>query len=108
MCTTTNCLNLGATVYHHAYFGRGTGPILVQNVWCTGLESSLLQCPWTVHQSGCYHSEDAGIRCEGISKSYYFLSIYTKLEAITLQLGISDSSYCIHYNIIIIIMTSSQ
>ena len=87
MCSNNNCLNLGATAYYRAYFGRGTGPIIVQNVWCTGLESSLLQCPWTVYQSGCYHNEDAGIRCEGNSKSYlnFFHKINIKTEAVGLN-----------------------
>ena len=33
-----------ATTAHHAAFGRGTGPILLNLVGCTGTESSLLNC----------------------------------------------------------------
>ena len=33
-----------ATTAHHAAFGRGTGPILLNLAGCTGTESSLLNC----------------------------------------------------------------
>ncbi|XP_072526522.1 neurotrypsin [Salminus brasiliensis] len=47
-----------------AYFGEGEGPIHVDNVKCTGGESSLTDCikqPFGTHN--CRHSEDAGVIC---------------------------------------------
>ncbi|KAJ8403852.1 hypothetical protein AAFF_G00347200 [Aldrovandia affinis] len=47
-----------------AFFGRGGGPILLDNLKCGGEEASLLECshiPWDVHN--CDHSEDAGVTC---------------------------------------------
>lgn len=47
-----------------APFGEGTGPILLDNMLCTGNEDSLKNCPhngWKNHN--CYHNEDAAVQC---------------------------------------------
>uniref|UniRef100_A0A1X7SFF9 SRCR domain-containing protein n=1 Tax=Amphimedon queenslandica TaxID=400682 RepID=A0A1X7SFF9_AMPQE len=57
-------LGLGSTgiAFSSAYFGQGTGSILMDEVRCTGSESSLTSCSHrTFHD--CSHSEDAGVRC---------------------------------------------
>ena len=57
---------IGAVSLSYAYFGQGTGAIHLDDVQCSGSETSLLQCP---HSSthNCGHYEDAGIRCPGES-----------------------------------------
>ncbi|XP_065830758.1 scavenger receptor cysteine-rich domain superfamily protein-like [Oscarella lobularis] len=65
---TVACLELGygpAKKYRsHSYYGRGTGPIWMDEVTCTVEENSLAECRfpgWGLHS--CSHDEDAGIVC---------------------------------------------
>ncbi|NXA16656.1 DMBT1 protein, partial [Sapayoa aenigma] len=47
-----------------ARYGRGTGPIWLDEVTCTGEESDFFRCganTWGVHN--CHHGEDAGVTC---------------------------------------------
>ena len=58
-------LILGAVAFSRATFGEGTGSIFFDNVQCTGSELQLASCPLaTTHN--CGHSEDAGVRCQGV------------------------------------------
>ena len=55
-----------------AGFGQGTGTIVLDDVNCSGNESSLFECSHPVlGVNTCGHSEDAGVRClvlEGMFK----------------------------------------
>ncbi|XP_019850025.1 PREDICTED: deleted in malignant brain tumors 1 protein-like isoform X9 [Amphimedon queenslandica] len=67
---TVVCRQLGysvtGTAYGNAYFGQGTGSILMDNVACTGSESYLTNCSHITNHN-CRHSEDAGVSCAGSS-----------------------------------------
>ena len=55
----------GAIAAAGAHFGPGTGPILLDNVECTGSEQRLTACPnQRFGQHNCLHSEDASVICQ--------------------------------------------
>eukprot|EP00058_Branchiostoma_floridae_P007725 XP_002593213.1 hypothetical protein BRAFLDRAFT_120139 [Branchiostoma floridae] len=63
------CRELGFSNYYtYTYYGLGSGPIWMDDLDCSGSESSLQYCShndWGIHN--CGHSEDIGVDCR-----YYF------------------------------------
>ena len=54
-----------ATAYILSHYGRGSGPIHLDNVACTGTEDALVNCTYDSDTSDCSHFEDAGVLCQG-------------------------------------------
>ncbi|XP_068280339.1 scavenger receptor cysteine-rich domain-containing group B protein-like [Nyctibius grandis] len=64
-------LDCGSAVEAHwqGYFGRGSGPIWLDDVGCTGTESALSDCThrgWGEHS--CVDGEEAGVTCSGFMR----------------------------------------
>ena len=75
------CRSLGngggaEAVYSGAYFGQGTGDILLDDLLCSGQESNIFDCVHSgVGVHDCTHAQDAGLRCAPISKLLLNLSL---------------------------------
>ena len=65
-CMFFCCIDASALL--QARFGRGSGPILLDDVGCTGSEGRLLDCTYDSNTADCYHYEDASVRCVPRSK----------------------------------------
>lgn len=56
--------NTDPTVYTNAAFGQGSLPILLDDVSCSGSESTLTSCSYDSNTADCSHAEDAGVKCQ--------------------------------------------
>ena len=66
-------LGLGSagTAVSSAYFGKGSGPIWLDDMSCYGNESSLFDCQHPgIGVENCGHRRDAGVIC-GMMHTYY-------------------------------------
>ncbi|CAI5689235.1 unnamed protein product [Oreochromis niloticus] len=67
VCRQLNC-GSALEVPQSAHFGAGTGQIWLDNVTCSGSESSLTECQHSGFGSnGCEHGQDAAVICSAVS-----------------------------------------
>ena len=95
--------SLGATPLSFAFFGQGTGPILLDNVGCTGSETRLWDCPNNgVGVHNCAHFEDASVRCRSkyacmrIFVAHLQYQVYDKIGHLYIKHIFSSQHDC-HY-----------
>ncbi|KAL4219354.1 scavenger receptor [Mactra antiquata] len=65
VCSMLGFSRVGARSKQSAFFGQGSGPILLDDVNCLGQETNILQCDgkgWG--KNNCQHSEDVGVICQ--------------------------------------------
>ena len=75
----------GVIAYYNAYFGPGSGPILLDSFYCyTGFEPSLLDCSrYMGVSSACSHYDDAGISCQ--SKCILFVHFKNSFKEVNMN-----------------------
>ena len=59
-------IHAGSIAYANARFGQGTGPVVLNNVVCTGTEATLLDCSsdGLFNTGSCTHVDDASVQCQ--------------------------------------------
>ena len=86
VCRQLYNLTSDAVAYPYAYFDKGTGPIVMAYIECTGSETHLANCSASVYGGasglGCAHYEDAGVKCltvnlTGMNNYMYLSTIYS-------------------------------
>ena len=50
----------------NSYFGSDSGPMILSGFTCSGTESTLLDCGFTIPSSSCDQYDVAGVFCEGL------------------------------------------
>ena len=64
-------LSLVSIAISQAGFGQGSGPIFLDDVSCTGTESSVLGCSHRgIGVHNCGHYKDAGVVCPSCKLNY--------------------------------------
>ena len=71
-------LSIDLAHYSSENYGKGTGPVLMDFVNCTGSERRLWsRCTHFTHYHGCSHDDDVGVQCKpGIILCVYQTSSY--------------------------------
>ena len=67
VCRQLGFSDVGAQAHSQAHFGQGSGSIMMDDLGCTGTETSIDQYShrgWESHN--CAHSEDASVICKFI------------------------------------------
>ena len=90
----------GAVPLKQAFFGGSPSrPIHLDNVRCSGSETSLLSCAANpVGVNNCDHSEDAGVKCNGML--YSVVTCFEILHTVSLGQGIYEAHTYSFYSVL--------
>lgn len=83
--------NTGGTAIPQAAFGKGSGQILLDDVDCSGEETSIRDCRNANNTgSNCVHEEDAGVRCNGKIRDFFTYILQKKKLRRRLSVKVHD------------------
>ena len=69
-------ITIGAAFLGSVYFGAGSGNIFLDDVICSGSESTILQCSHSlVGRHNCNHGEDGSVNCSDSGIENYDISV---------------------------------
>ena len=51
-----------------AFYGEGSGPVLMDDVLCKGTEATFMSCSKSPRQNECRHDTDVGVICQMAGK----------------------------------------
>ena len=69
----------GGSAKRRAFYGQGTGVIMLNNVNCSGKELTIFECNQSKYgKNNCDHHEDAGVTCIPRGKGNYCLKAYIR------------------------------
>ena len=74
---------LGAIPRFNSFYGIASGPVWFGSIYCTGIESKILNCAHGSIGSLCRSKDHSGVECPGMPLSCYFqkpVSIYVYLH----------------------------
>lgn len=94
LCQMLGYSSTGASFRGAASYGAGTGKIWLDNVNCTGSETSITQCRsngWGAHN--CGHNEDVGIVCSSGSYPDFFLLMTDTRNKSIYRMDLNSYSY---------------
>ena len=64
----------------HVQSGQGSGPILWDDVRCTGSEQCLSECLHINHTGACIHTEDVGVTCQPLPEGEAVTTEYCQCD----------------------------
>jgi hypothetical protein len=64
-------------VREEAFYGAGSGPILLDDLMCVGNETDLTTCRDALNEApNCRHNEDVGVECAGGAADMFLVHSY--------------------------------